>query len=118
MQDLEISSNTNDLVFTGYDLNLVSEIDRIRQQLQIRLQFFKGEWFLNQNFGIPYFESIFIKKTDTPLIESILKSQIKAIAGVSEILSFELDFIPSTRKMDLDFVVNTIYGQLEFSEVI
>lgn len=43
-----------DLDFTGGRLTLVSGADEIRQRWLVRVRTFKGEWFLDQEIGVPY----------------------------------------------------------------
>lgn len=65
---------------------------RYQKCLEI-LQFFKGEWFLNSEEGVPYFQRIFIKNPDSRAILSIFRKALMLVpqaATVSE-LKFELD---------------------------
>ena len=73
------------------------------------LQFFKGEWFLNTEEGVPYFQRIFIKNPDSRAILSIFRKALMLVpqaANVSEL------------KYDLDNVIRkaTITWRLEFKD--
>lgn len=85
--------------------------DSVVQGIRTRLLLFKGEWFLDINTGMPWFQEVFTDGgQDIRRIESALKTQINATPGVEAILSFNLEFIGSTRELTVSFEVDTIYG--------
>ena len=50
---------TNDLVLVDGDLTLTTTRTEIAAQtLGITLKTYRGEWFLNSNFGVPYLQEI------------------------------------------------------------
>ena len=53
--DLQLDT-TGDLDVSTGDLLLISGTDQTAQRLRIKLQFFLGEWFLDQRVGIPYLD--------------------------------------------------------------
>ena len=55
---LSWAESTGDIDLTNGAFSLVSGIDAIRQNIQIRCQFILGEWFLNRLEGIPFFTEI------------------------------------------------------------
>jgi hypothetical protein len=114
MQDLKLNTD-GDLAVEEYDLALVTDAARVRQQLQIRLRFFKKEWFLDMNFGVPWFQDILRKPYRKSLVDGILKAQIMAVQDVLSILKFESQFDPITRKFDLDFIVDTTFGPVDLT---
>ena len=60
MTTIKLNSD-GDLDFSSGGLELLEGVDEIVQKLDTRLQFFLGEWFLDQRLGIPYYEDILIK---------------------------------------------------------
>jgi len=119
VNDIEISQVTNDIVFTNnFDMSIVDGISRVAQQIFIRLKLFKGEWYLDETFGVPYFEDIFRKRKDFGLVSTIFKSQILSVPNVDSLLSFDLEIDEQTRLMTIDFSVNTAFGTIESSQVI
>lgn len=81
--DLKLDAN-GDLDISTLDLQITSldGRDDLRQQIQIRLQFFQGEWFLNTDFGMPYFQTIFRKGITKDVVDNIIRQQVLAIDGV------------------------------------
>ena len=116
--DLALDKNTHDLLFLKNDFLIVKDIDKVAQSLKQRLSFYQGEWFLDTTVGIPYFEEIFVKNPNIPDIESIYKVEIVETEDVNEILEFNSSFTNDIRTYDLTFSVNTVFGDLEFSESI
>jgi len=117
MIDLALDLVKKDLLIDGLDLKLVDKSDYIRQSLQIRLSFFRGEWFLDTEAGTPFYQDVFVKDPNLPNIENIFKARIIETEGVNELLSFSLE-LASDRSAKIEFQVNTIYGIVDFSETI
>lgn len=84
----------------------------IRQKIAVRLQFFKGEWFLDQNIGVPYFQAILIKNPNLPTIQSIYRQAIVSVPGVSDLRNFAFTFDAPARKLSVSFAVVTDTSQL------
>ena len=116
--DIAVGVNSHDLEVVDKDLHIVSEKDRVRQHLKIRLWFFLKEWFLDTTAGVPFFEEILVKAPNITRIENILKVVILDTPDVSEITKFDVAYDSALRKFSLDFGVTTTYGDLEQSEQI
>lgn len=115
MKDLLLDLLENDLRVDTFNLSLVDGLDYIRQKLQIRLQFFYGEWFLDTTQGIKYFDEIFIKNPTLSRVQSILKAAITDTPGVNELLKMECSIDNARRKLLVTFTVNTTYGNTTMS---
>lgn len=113
MYDIKLSGTTHDVVVENYDLQLVSETERVSQHLKIRLLFFLGEWYLDTEIGVPYFQDILVKSPDIPNVESILINEILDTPDVLELLSFDSFYDTAQRQYSATFQVNTIFGQSE-----
>jgi len=109
MIDLELNS-THDLNVSGNDLVLIEDEDQVSQNVDITLQFFKGEYPLDITFGIPYFENVYVKNPDLPEVSAIFKAVIMSVPDVNELLEFDLDYNASARKVSVTFLVNTTFG--------
>lgn len=102
--DLELDKDTHDLVVTDKDLGFIEDTtDAITQRLKVRLLFFKGEWFLNINFGVPYYQSILRKGISKGKVDGIFKTTILETPGVITLLNFVSTFNPVTREYSLTF---------------
>lgn len=99
-------------VSTG-NLQVLKGSDAIVQSIRTRLQFFKGEWFLDLNAGVPYFQEVLKKISNPNVLTAIFRQALLETPGVSELLSLALNFDHATRKLSVDFSAQTDVGLLE-----
>ena len=111
--DLLLDRQTHDLVIDPYDLQLVSGIDLIRQRLKQRLLTIRGEWFLNQEIGLPWFNEINAKGTPEGRIRALLIEEITETEGVLSLETFQLDYNSRTRTMLVQFEVTATPGRID-----
>lgn len=62
--------------------------ENVQQRLFIRLRTFMGEWFMDTEYGVPYYQRILGRKTPKPSVDRIFQEEILAERGVAEIISF------------------------------
>lgn len=117
MADLKLDANGDLEIGPDGDLIIVRGLDAIMQHLRIRLQFFRGEWFLDTRLGIPYFEEVLRKAPDLNVVQSIIRDAITTTPGVISITEFSLDYDGVTRSLSLDGKALTTEGVLTFSEI-
>lgn len=103
----------HDLDTSALDLALVDKAEQVRQQLLIKLKLWKGEWFLDTEFGTPYLPQILGKQLTLSGALAALRKSILEVAGVRQILTFSYDFQHSTRKLTVEFTADTPYGIVE-----
>jgi hypothetical protein len=104
-KDIEIDANKN-LRFT------TTLQEYISQKIENKLRFLKGEWFLNTDLGIPYFETIFKKNPDINLINTIFIREIRSIEEVIEIIKFETNYDVSLRTFSINLEVKIYDGSV------
>lgn len=115
---IQSDPNFHDLDLANYDLQLVTGIDQVRQKLENRLQFFYGEWFLDNTQGVKLYETVFVKNPNLSLIATMFKTAILDTQDVNSILEYNQTYDPSLRKLSVDFKVDTIYGIVETTVTI
>lgn len=113
MIDLKLDT-TGDLDLRRNDLSWVDGAERVHQQLQIKLKLWKGEWFLNTEFGTPYLQQILGKHITLNGALAALKNSINEVDGVQEIEQFSYDFDRQTRQLTVHFAVKTPYGLVKY----
>lgn len=96
-----------DLLIEDYDISFLGGVDQITQNLAFRLRFFLGEWYLDIEAGIPYYQDFFIKAPNQIRIESVLKQEIVDTDGVLELTDFASDFNSSLRRFSVIFSART-----------
>src|SRR5687767_14640953 len=113
--DIKIDS-AGDLVIEDGDLVLVDGIEAIAQHIRIRLRFFRGEWFIDQRLGIPFYQSILVKNPNLDIVRAILREAIIETPGVVSVprLDVELDASSRTLKVTAGVIVED--GNLDFTD--
>lgn len=81
----------------------------VGQRLRLRLLCFENEWFLDLNYGVPWFSRILGKKTTRAAVDQILQQEILDELGVKEIISFSSSF--SNRQYRASFRVKCTNGE-------
>ena len=99
--DFKLDSS-HDLAIENFDLSLVSGVDQIMQNIDIRMRFFLGEWFLDVNAGLPYYTNVLKKDFEVGLLESSFKAQILGTPGVNNLSEFDLSLV-SPRTLTVTF---------------
>jgi len=110
-----------DLLFTDNDLQLVNgdiafadEETEIGQRIGLRLTTFRGEYFLNRNYGVPYYTQVFGKGIDIDTVKSLLTNSVLEVDGVRSLKDpIELNYIPTTRELQARVRVNTVAGEVD-----
>lgn len=111
---MDIRLNAYDATFVnGPDISSIlvtKQANIVAQRLTIRLRTFLGEWFLNTEYGVPYFERILRKGVNKITVDNILREKILEEQGVLEIESFSSEFNPAARNYSCSFQVKTASG--------
>ena len=96
------------------DLALAAQrdLEAIRQSITIRLRFFRGEWFLDETAGLPYFQEILIKNPQVPALQSVFRAELLKVPGVSSVESLSLVFDKPGRELAVTFRVMTDTGAI------
>lgn len=82
----------------------------VSQRLKIRLLTFKGEWFMDTNYGPPYWQEILSMKVNKSRVDRIFQQQILLEPGVKEIVSFSSTLV--NRQYSLNFRVKVFSGEV------
>lgn len=107
-----ISPSYGDLAFVNGPLprNATTQelAEVVGQRLYIRLRTFREEWFINTEYGVPYWD-ILGRKRSKSAVDLIFQEQILAETGVQEITFFSSTLV--NRKYSLQFRVRVSNGQ-------
>ncbi len=110
-RDLLLDSD-NDLIVTS-DLDFSRGIEAVAQSCRIALQMVQGEWFLDLDVGIPYWEEILAQKPLVAIEASrvAFRRELLSIEGVIDILKLDITYISETRTMSVVWQVLTGLGE-------
>jgi len=89
----------------------------IVQAIQIRLQWFLGEWRWNKEYGLPYFEKLFQKKPNRAYFEGLVKQEILSVEGIVD-ATVSITQDATTREGLIKFVAYTADGETIKKEVM
>ncbi len=95
----------------GHEVVLTAMADEVAQRLFVRLNYFRGEWFLNLLEGTPYYEHILIKAPSDRAVRTVFSSVIRQTEGVAELLSLTYS-INRQRRLNLSFAVRCADGSV------
>lgn len=93
-------------------LQHTSGVQAARQGIRDRLLLFRGEWFLNLDVGVPWFQRILGQK----FVEAIARAEIRAAIldypAAAEVPVLDLTFDPAERKLSVAFEVRLVFDDL------
>lgn len=95
----------------------------VAQGIRIRVQMFKGEWFLDLGAGVPYLENDSVAEVDAllgqrfdqPKALSAFRRAISFAPYVESILNLGVSFIGATRTLNVEWRVKSALGVVEDS---
>jgi hypothetical protein len=99
------------------DGGIVSGRDQVRQNCEERLRFVYGEWFLDTQIGVPWFDKVMVKNPDLSAIDIIIKGAILDTPEILEILAYRSSLDRARRAFSVSFTALTIYGDISFSNL-
>lgn len=108
-QDL-LLSDKGDLVIKDFDLMLTSDKQILKQAIWQELKTFKGDWFLDIDKGLPYYQDILGQRNSIDSVRAIFIEAIKSVSGVKEIVDLELNLNGKDRTLDVSITVLDEYN--------
>jgi len=111
--DIELDEN-GDLKIYPDGLRFISGIAGVAQAIRIALGLYQGEWFLNMDAGMPYYQQILGDPSKQPNIEQVIRANVQAailaVQGVVSIPTLEVSIDPQTRAALVTWVARTAFG--------
>ncbi len=101
----------NDIIVTT-DLQWSTGIAAVVQSCRIALLMFQGEWFLNLDAGIPYWDEILGKKPRIAIAaaRAAFRSELEQVESVSSVLKLDITYAGNTRVLTVVWRVRTEFG--------
>lgn len=117
---MDLKLTDHDLDITNGELSFVTGAVAIGQDIKMALRTFLGEVpFYDESVGVPYTQVIFRgKNPNLDANKFILESIIRRRPGVIGVLSLTLELDRTTRELSVNGTVETIDGEIDFSEII
>lgn len=101
-----IDRTTGDLAATADGTQIgrtLRTIDTLEQRIRTRLQTFMGEWYLDEDMGVPYFQEVLVKNPDVSRVRALLLTALLSVEGVKQVTQFDVAFIPGDRRFTVNF---------------
>lgn len=117
MEDLRLSLDGDLALGPSGDLEVVTGQEAIAQRLLFTLRHFQGEWFLDEGFGVPWFQKVLRKNPEGVVVDAVLKQAILSVDGVIALTRFEATWDRPRRALSVRFQVRTRSGTLDLAEV-
>ena len=73
------------------------------QKTKELLQFFKGEWFLNEEEGVPYFQQVLVKNVESRVVLSIFRRALLLVPGATSVPELYLEHDKVNRTASITF---------------
>jgi len=118
MSDIKLTADGHDIDMTNSTPSLVTGRDAIAQHLKIALRFFLGEWFLDTQQGIPFFDRILLRNYNEADVLQIFRSEILKVDGITGIQDLEITINAETRTMTVTGRATSIDGEIDFTQEI
>lgn len=112
-QDVKIADD-GDILLDEQGLHFVSGTDAIVQAARFRLLLFKGEWFLNQDIGVPYFEELIGDASKRAGVEDRARAAFAAaildVPGIETILQLDVKKNNTSRTLTVTWQARAAFG--------
>lgn len=102
VRDIALDINGDWDVSNG-DLQMIGDEPAIVQAITIGLEFFQGEWFLDQSAGVPFWTQVLIKNPDVNQVAGVFRNEILGVQGVLQLDPLKLEWNTTTRQLDVGF---------------
>jgi len=103
MKTLKLKNN-GDLEFDSrMDLEMVDEIDEVKQRIKIKMNTNEGEWMFNLLFGIPWIERLSNSEPPEVLVGEV-REVLENDDAVDEIVEINYDFDKANRGIEINFI--------------
>lgn len=109
MSDIKLDVN-GDLLLTRGELGMTATTqDAAKQRTTIRLLSYEGEWYLDESFGVPYFDKVLIKNSNQGSVDAVFRAAILDDPEITAIEVFKSKVEDDT--YILEFTARTTSGE-------
>jgi hypothetical protein len=118
-RDWDIGAD-GDLLVANADVVIVEDANQVALAVQVAINTFRGEWFLNTEAGVPYYQNVLGKKVvaTTAEFDSVIRAAVLGVEGVNRIVAYESSFDDRSRQYTVAFTADTIYGPIDYEGVL
>jgi hypothetical protein len=99
-----------DIVIDNQGLHFATGLSGVAQLIRTRVLMFAGEWFLNLDVGIPWYDTVFADDYDERTAYDALRAEILGTPGVVSIVSLTLTRDPFLRTVAIAYECTVSFG--------
>jgi hypothetical protein len=111
--DAELDTATGDVIIDEQGLRLIGGISGVAQLIGIALRLFRGEWFMNLDAGVPWFQDILGQKYDEATLRRRLSDEIATVPGVSSVTALSISRDSAARTVSIAWGVIVEFVDIE-----
>lgn len=108
--NLKLDSNHD--IIIGRGATRVGGAEQVAQLVKCRLLTLLGEWKLDTDLGLPWFDAIFSKQVRTADIQAAVANIIRSTNGVQQLIAINVNANYRTRELDISFTAISDYGDI------
>ena len=94
------------------DFTVATGLEALRQRLEQRFLFWRGDWFVNNSRGVPYLTDVLGRPYNELLLQQTVAAQARSFAEVTRVNSTEVTLARNTRRARIALNLSTIYGDM------
>lgn len=117
INNLAIDQTTGDLLEKAGQIKQVTGVDAVAQRIYCKLKTYLGEFWLNRELGVPYYQVIFKKGVDLSIVNTLIKSYILSDDAIIEITEYTFSLDRVKREFTIAFSAKTTIGFISNMEV-
>lgn len=95
------------------NIKIIEGVESLAENVDQRLQLFRGKYFMDTTAGVPYFEEIITKPVDPGLAASVLNAEILKEQEVTSIGKVSASLERNIRAFNYNATINSIFGPIE-----
>lgn len=113
---IDFETAGGDWVVTNNSIALVEDQYAVAQSVEATLNTQKGEWFLDDSFGVQYRDQIWVKAPDLGVVAALLLAAVRSVQGIIRIVDYDLDFDSPNRQLEVTIIAQSIWGEIVVTE--
>ena len=117
MKVVKINTATGGIVYTDGRISLLEGKEAIIQNLTVFFRIAKGEYFLNQEYGIEYFNTGYTTQDNKPLFDSQVKLWLSKKSWIKSITGYKSSFASNILTVTID-TINTEDGNFKVGDIV
>lgn len=112
MSTIYLDPTTWDITFPAGRLRMTtSPVEAAIQGALLKLQFWRGEWFLDVTQGVPYVDEVFVKPTNLPQLEALVRRILRTVPEIESVPVVSLSLERASRALTVEWEI-VVGGQL------